>query len=154
MKHLPTPQGHTPSTFMELFRNCNGPTSRGLPLVSLHNALEISSTRGAPKSVPIPVPVPPTVPNGCNLKQRLMGFSSQAGKSFPGSTVQLPKCNCPTAGHGGGSVLSVLSSGSSATLSRGRGYPQVVSGDTVWSLWVGGERLAAGITALDAKHRE
>lgn len=89
VKHLLTPQGHTPPTFMGLLRNCNGPSSRDLSLFSLHYALEISSNRGAPKSVPIPVPLPPNVPDGWNLGQRLMAFSSQAGKSFPGSTVQV-----------------------------------------------------------------
>lgn len=92
---------HTHSTFMELLKNCNGPTSRGL--FNLHYALEISLTHGVPMSVPIPVPLPPNIPNRCNLGQRLMAFSSQADKSFSGSTVQLPKCPCPPAGHSIGS---------------------------------------------------
>lgn len=81
----PHPTGTHP-TFMvlsiPLLRNCNGLTSRGLSLFSHHYALEIISTRGAPMSVPVPVLLPPNVPNGWNLGQRLMPFSSQDGKSF------------------------------------------------------------------------
>ncbi|KAF4804445.1 T-cell surface glycoprotein CD1a [Turdus rufiventris] len=40
------------------------------------------------------------------------------------------------------------------TLAHGRGYPQDDSGDTLWSLSVGGKRLVAGIPPLDAEQRE
>lgn len=112
VKHLPTLQGHTPPTFMGLLRNCYGPTSTGLSLFNLHYALEISSTRGAPMSVPVPLLLPPNLPKGCNLGQRLMAFSSQAGKSFSGSTV--PSVTVPRLVMALGLDATYLSSGSSA----------------------------------------